>query len=169
MLKIRVNNKSEHIVELDTKDNSRGMIDGKDFEWNIAKINATNWHILQENRSYNVQLLQHNSEEKFLLLKINGNKYSITAKDKYDELLQKLGMDASASKKVNNLKAPMPGLVLDIMVSEGAVVKKGDSILILEAMKMENILKAPADVTVKKINVKKGIAVEKNQVLIDFV
>jgi biotin carboxyl carrier protein len=47
-------------------------------------------------------------------------------------------------------------------------VKKGDALLVLEAMKMENILKSPADGKVKKISVKKGMAVEKNQVLIEF-
>ena len=78
-------------------------------------------------------------------------------------------MDNLAAAKVNEIKAPMPGLVLDIRVAEGDEVKKGDSILVLEAMKMENIIKSPTDGIIKKINVKKGIAVEKNQVLIHFV
>jgi biotin carboxyl carrier protein len=77
-------------------------------------------------------------------------------------------MDKLHSAKVNELKAPMPGLVLDIVVSEGQEVKKGDALVVLEAMKMENILKSPADVVVKKISVKKGTAVEKNQVLVLF-
>ena len=63
----------------------------------------------------------------------------------------------------------MPGLVLDIRVVEGDAVKKGDPILVLEAMKMENIIKSPTDGIVKKINVKKGVAVEKSQVLIHFI
>ncbi len=77
-------------------------------------------------------------------------------------------MDSLNSSKVNEVKAPMPGLVLDIRVSEGDEVKKGDPILVLEAMKMENIIKSPTDGVIKKINVKKGLAVEKNQVLINF-
>jgi biotin carboxyl carrier protein len=77
-------------------------------------------------------------------------------------------LDNLNSKKVNEVKAPMPGLVLEIRVNVGDAVKKGDAILVLEAMKMENILKSPTDGTVSKINVKKGIAVEKNQVLINF-
>jgi biotin carboxyl carrier protein len=72
------------------------------------------------------------------------------------------------ASKVNEIKAPMPGLVLDVRVSEGEAVKKGDAIIVLEAMKMENIIKSPTDGIIKKISVKKGVAVEKNQVLIHF-
>ncbi len=85
-----------------------------------------------------------------------------------DFLLQSMGLDTLNSKKINEIKAPMPGLVLDIKVSEGSVVKKGDVLLVLEAMKMENNLKSPADGIVKKIVAKKGTAVEKNQLLISF-
>ena len=77
-------------------------------------------------------------------------------------------MDNLSAKKLNHIKAPMPGLVLSILVEEGKEVKKGDALIILEAMKMENILKSPADGIVKKIAVKKGVPVEKNQLLIEF-
>ena len=62
----------------------------------------------------------------------------------------------------------MPGLVLDILVKVGDEVKKGDPLMILEAMKMENILKSASDGVIKKINVEKKQAVEKGQVLINF-
>jgi biotin carboxyl carrier protein len=62
----------------------------------------------------------------------------------------------------------MPGLVHQILISEGQIVKKGDALLILEAMKMENVIKSPADGTATKIRVSKGQNVEKNQVLIQF-
>ena len=75
--------------------------------------------------------------------------------------------DANASK-VKDVKAPMPGLILDIKVRPGQEVKKGDPILILEAMKMENILKSPGDGVVKEIKVQTRQNVEKNQVLILF-
>jgi biotin carboxyl carrier protein len=69
---------------------------------------------------------------------------------------------------VGDLKAPMPGLVVDIPVKEGDTVSKGDTLVILEAMKMENALKAVADATVKKIAVTKGQAVDKNTLLIQL-
>jgi biotin carboxyl carrier protein len=62
----------------------------------------------------------------------------------------------------------MPGLVLNVLVSDGQSVAKGDAVLVLEAMKMENIIKAPADGVVKKVAVVKGDKVEKNQVMISM-
>jgi biotin carboxyl carrier protein len=77
-------------------------------------------------------------------------------------------MDNLAAKKVNEVKAPMPGMVLKILVKDGDEVKKGDPLLVLEAMKMENILKSPTDGVIKKIAAVTGVAVEKNQLLIQF-
>ncbi|MDX1317201.1 MAG: acetyl-CoA carboxylase biotin carboxyl carrier protein subunit, partial [Xanthomarina gelatinilytica] len=73
-----------------------------------------------------------------------------------------------ASKKVNEIKAPMPGLILDIHVKEGQEVKEDDALLILEAMKMENVLTSPRDGIIKSISVSKNDTVDKNQLLIEF-
>ena len=74
---------------------------------------------------------------------MNGTNYELKAKTRFDELLKQMGMENLASQKVKDLKAPMPGLVLDILVSEGQAISKGDAILILEAMKMETTIKTP--------------------------
>ena len=92
----------------------------------------------------------------------------VEIKDKYDALLKQLGMDKMLGSKMNLLKAPMPGLVLNVLVKEGDSIKKGDSLLVLEAMKMENNIKAAGDGVVKKVNVQVKQAVEKNQVLIEM-
>jgi biotin carboxyl carrier protein len=79
-----------------------------------------------------------------------------------------MGMDKLQGNAMNELKAPMPGMVLKIMVNAGDEVKKGDSLLVLEAMKMENNIKALGDGVVTAIPIKAGDKVEKNQVLIKF-
>ena len=84
-------------------------------------------------------------------------------------MLHSLGMDNLASKKVADLKAPMPGLVLEIAVKVGQEVAKGDTLLILEAMKMENVIKSPTDGVIKSIAVNKADTVEKNQLILNFV
>ena len=168
MLKVKVNGKNEHSVEFNDKALSSGTINGAAFECDIIEVKKGSFHVIKDNRSFNLEVIKADPEEKSFIVSVNGNKYTLSVKDKYDDLLHSLGMDNLAGSKVNEIKAPMPGLVLDIRVNEGDQVKKGDPVLVLEAMKMENILKSPSDGTVKKINVKKGTAVEKNQVLISF-
>ena len=77
-------------------------------------------------------------------------------------------MSSGSAVKVNEIKAPMPGLVVKVLVEPQHEVKKGDPVLILEAMKMENIIKSPCDGVIKSINTSKGSAVEKNHTLISF-
>ena len=167
MLKVKVNNKHEHTIEFDNA--TAGTIDGAAFSWDVIKVKDGSFHIIKDNKSYSVEVVKADIKEKTFTISVNGNKYQLAVKDKFDELLHSLGLDAMASKKVNEIKAPMPGLVLEVKVNEGDTVKKGDAILVLEAMKMENNIKSPTDGIVKKIHVKKGMAVEKNQVLINFI
>ena len=167
MLKVKVNNKHEHSIEFENA--TAGTIDGTAFSWDTIKVKEGSFHVIKDNKSYSVEVVKADIKEKTFIISVNGNKYQLMVKDKFDELLHSLGLDAMASKKVNEIKAPMPGLVLDVKVNEGDTVKKGDAILVLEAMKMENNIKSPTDGIVKKIHVKKGMAVEKNQVLINFI
>ncbi|HEX8608798.1 MAG TPA: acetyl-CoA carboxylase biotin carboxyl carrier protein subunit, partial [Pedobacter sp.] len=90
------------------------------------------------------------------------------AKDQFDKLLDKMGLSNLNAAKVSEIKAPMPGMVLKVLVEEGAEVRKGESLFILEAMKMENIIKSIADVTVKTIKIQPGDKVEKGQILMLF-
>jgi biotin carboxyl carrier protein len=167
MLKIKVNGKTEHQLEIAPSGNA-GLINGHEFTVNALKIDERNFNIIKDNKSFNVEIIEKNLQEKLISLKVNGRRYNLEVKDRFDELLKSLGMEIAGSGKVNEIKAPMPGLVLDIMVSPGQEVKKGDPIMILEAMKMENILKSPSDGIVKKVAVERRQAVEKNQVLVNF-
>jgi biotin carboxyl carrier protein len=167
MYKVKVNNKSEHAIVLENT--SGGTIDNKIFSWDVIEVKNGSFHVIKDNKSYNIEVIKTDTAEKSFLVSVNGNKYQLNVKDKFDELLKSLGFDNLNTNKVNEIKAPMPGLVLDVRISEGDVVKKGDPVLVLEAMKMENSIKSPTDGTIKKINVKKGVAVEKNQVLITFI
>jgi len=144
------------------------IINDSRFDWNLVKVSDSTFHILLDNKSYNVEVVSSDAQTKSFCFKINGRKYIVDVKDKFDLLLEKMGMTNSTASKINSIKAPMPGLIIDLRVKEGDKVQAGDPLLILEAMKMENIIKASGDSIVKSLKVKKGESVEKNQVLIEF-
>ena len=81
-------------------------------------------------------------------------------------LVKKMGLSAFVVQKMTNVKAPMPGLIVEVLVKPGETVEKGSQLLILEAMKMENVLKAEDAGIIKSIEVVKGNAVDKGQILI---
>lgn len=169
MYTITVNGDSVFKTDVKLSGNQfEGALNEKLIKGDLQKISDYQYHLLYNNTSYNVEVIRLNAEERSMQLKINSVKFTLQLKDKYDELLHNLGLDNLASKKVNDIKAPMPGMVLNVLVKEGDEVKKGDALLILEAMKMENILKSPSDGVIKKVAAVKGTAVEKNQLLIQF-
>ncbi len=144
------------------------FINDQAIDWDIISLGNDRFHIIHQSNSYQAVLIECNLEEKSFLFDINGQKQKVVVKDKFDLLLDKMGLNDLKSSKMNDIKAPMPGLILSIDIKEGDQVQKGDIIMILEAMKMENALKSPGDGVVKSIVVKKGDSVEKNQVLINF-
>jgi len=144
------------------------IVNGAPVSLDTLEIKNNLLHILHQQTSYRVEIVTFSKEEKTASIKVNGHTYNIAIKDRFDDLLHQLGLDNLQSAKVAELKAPMPGLVLSILVKEGDEIKKGDNLLVLEAMKMENIIKSPADVTIKSIKIKPSDKVEKNQVLIQF-
>jgi biotin carboxyl carrier protein len=123
---------------------------------------------LKDNQSYNAEILEADYSKKEFAVKINGNIYQVKAQDSMDLLLEKLGMSNNSSRQIKEVKAPMPGLILDIYVQEKQQVQKGDVLLILEAMKMENAIKSAAEGVIKSIKVSKRQSVEKNQLLLEF-
>lgn len=147
---------------------SGNTINNVDYQPNICSLETNSWHILLDNFSYRIQLLEWDSAEKTIQFQINGKSILYKYLDEQDILLQKLGLNKLDTKKNSIIKAPMPGLIRKILVNPGDTVQKGDSLLVLEAMKMENVLKASANGTVQTIEVTAMQVVEKNQILIKF-
>ncbi|MDB5025546.1 MAG: gcdC [Mucilaginibacter sp.] len=165
MYQLKVNGSLSYKVE---KNADQLLINDKGIDADIQQLNSCAYHIIHKHKSYNAEVVDFDRETKTAEIKVNGTIYTIAAKDQFDILLDQLGLNALNTAKVSEIKAPMPGLVLKLLVSEGTEVKKGDNLFILEAMKMENIIKSPADVTVKKVQIKPGDKVEKGQVLLIF-
>ncbi|WMJ75270.1 biotin/lipoyl-containing protein [Cytophagaceae bacterium ABcell3] len=165
MLKIDINNKTSIRFR---KEGETIYLNDTPFQPDIRQTGPNTYHIIWSGKSYNTEVVSYDKPTKRLTLKINNSIYELNVKDELDELLEKMGLNKAISNVVNEVKAPMPGLILDILVNEQSEVKKGDPVIVLEAMKMENIIKSPSDGVIKSINVTKGESVEKNKVLFQF-
>ncbi len=125
-------------------------------------------HIIHDAQSLAIDSISTGTHSKEIIVSLEGQTFTFDIKDVLDQLMDDLGMDAVVSKVQDNIKAPMPGLILDILVEEGDSFEEGDALLILEAMKMENVLKAEAAGKVKAIHFEKGQTVDKSQIIIEL-
>ncbi|WP_462252154.1 acyl-CoA carboxylase biotin carboxyl carrier protein subunit [Ekhidna sp.] len=153
--KISVENKKDEL-----------LINDQLFDGEIIKLSDTSYNVYRLNKIYKVELVDRQGKE--MRLKINNQLLEVSVTDHIDQILDKLGMNAAESAAVKDVKAPMPGSILNIIAKEGDEVKQGDQLLVLEAMKMENVIKSPGEGTISKIHVSEKENVEKNQVLISF-
>lgn len=142
--------------------------DGEIQNLDESPISATKTHVLENHKSILTKVLKADFLKKEYEVEVNSNGYEVKISDELDILINEMGLSLGSAQVENDVKAPMPGLILDINVNEGDEVKEGDYLLVLEAMKMENALTAPMDGIVKKISINKGDKVDKNQLLVEM-
>lgn len=135
-------------------------------DWDIISLEEGKFHLIQNHQSYNIEVKDIDLSNKTVFIRINDQEFEVALQDKMDLLLEKMGISAAVNQKVNDIKAPMPGLVLEVKVKAGDTLEKGDAVIVLEAMKMENVLKSSGQGIVESIEIKVGDAVEKNQILL---
>ena len=114
------------------------------------------------------EVTEEKMEQGYIRVKINHREFLLEKEGKLDTLIKELGLDKEKIKKLKQLKSPMPGRVIGIIVKPGDHVVVGDELLTLEAMKMENALKSDGEGIVKSIEVFLQDVVEKGKVLITF-
>ncbi|WP_121665788.1 acetyl-CoA carboxylase biotin carboxyl carrier protein subunit [Mesonia aquimarina] len=132
------------------------------------EISENKYHVLKEHRSFKSEIIKNDFLNRRYTVKINSNNYEVDIANELDLLIDEMGLSLGNAQQVNEIHAPMPGLILEVNVKEGDEVKEGDYLLVLEAMKMENALTAPRDAIIKSISIEKGQTVEKNQLLIEM-
>ena len=142
-------------------------------ESDLKKLDAicvedSKFHVLKDSKPYKTEIVSADFIAKKYTIKVNNNTYEVAISDALDELIKSMGIERGRTKVVNAIKAPMPGLILEISVEVGQTVKENDPLLILEAMKMENSFLSPRDGVIKSIAVEKGNAVDKGQLLVEF-
>ncbi|UPQ78224.1 biotin/lipoyl-binding protein [Flavobacterium azooxidireducens] len=129
---------------------------------------SSEFHILHNHKPFSATITESDFLKKTYTVEVNQNSYTIEIANELDILIKEMGFEVGKTKQINAIKAPMPGLILEINVLVGQEVKQGDNLLILEAMKMENSFSSPRDGIIKSIAVAKGDAVDKGQLLIEF-
>lgn len=165
MYQTKVNNKHDYNIEVE---DGVVKVNDKQVDWDMQALPDGSFSIIANGTGYIAMVDKFDKESKTALVRINNNSYEIAIKEPIDQLLEKMGLNAAANKKAEPIKAPMPGLILRILVKPGQQLKKGEPVLILEAMKMENVFKAPADAVVKAIKTEERKAVEKGAILIEL-
>jgi len=158
-------NDSFEFLNIDAENNS---VAGKKVEWDLEQTGHHKYSIIYKGKVFNAEVLLIDKSACQVSIKINGRIYNSNYSDEYEQLLQKMGIGKSLNPSQPELKAPMPGMVIKVLAIAGQQIKKGDSLLILEAMKMENIIKAASDCLVTSIHIRAGDKVEKNQVIMNF-
>lgn len=155
--KLNVNN----TFQFDVENDAISQLDAVSVENN-------KFHILKDNTPYQAEIIATDFINKTYTVKVNNTTYTVAIANALDMLIKEMGFEVGAAKQVNAIKAPMPGLILEISVAVGQEVKENDPLLILEAMKMENSILSPRDGIIKSITMTKGAAVEKGALLIEF-
>jgi biotin carboxyl carrier protein len=144
------------------------LLDSKHSDFKIRDLGNDSYEVSDAENQVVIEVLSVDLDTKAMTIRYLHNVYDLAFKNDLDRVLDKMGIKRSSDNVSSDIKAPMPGKVIDVIVQEGDTVEKGDAILILEAMKMENVLKAEGAASIKKVLVSSSENVEKNQVLIEL-
>lgn len=130
--------------------------------------NSHSDHLIINHNSLKVEVLHRDFQKREYTIKINGNRFNVHIENELDARIAEMGLSLGSESVENEIHAPMPGLILEVNVSEGQEVAEGDHLCVLEAMKMENALTAPRSGIVKSIQIIKGQTVDKGVLLIEL-
>lgn len=165
MLQVTVNEKNNYAI---ANEDGQWVLNDNNADLDISMQPNGLISVLLNGKSYTAIIEKTDRKNKEVTIRVNGQQYKVAIKEPIDQLLTNMGMDLKSMQKAEPVKAPMPGMILKVLVEPGQVVNKGDGLIILEAMKMENLLKAAGPGTVKSIKAIEKTAVEKGTVLIEM-
>jgi biotin carboxyl carrier protein len=150
----------QYTIEINRDDQI--TIDGETYPIDLRAIDEATFSLLIDNASHEALVETNNGE---IEVQLRGRLYIARVEDERASRLSRSGGGLHAASGEVTIKSPMPGLIVAVAVSEGQVVKKGQTVVVLESMKMENELKAPRDGTIISIKVSPRQSVEQGQPL----
>jgi len=151
--------------ETEILSDTQALIDDKEYSYDFKFIND-NAIVLRINNKNYLMTLNANEEEEYIEVNLDSKVYNIFCKSELEIMIEKMSNGKVDKKTRKEIYSPMPGIITKLNVRDGQKVSKGEVLLVLEAMKMENEIKAAKDCVIKKINVEALKSVEKNELLI---
>ena len=158
---------SETINNIEITSDTTALFNGEEVSYD-HKFLSQNVILIRINDKNFIMTISYNDEDMTAEINLDSKIYTLTCKSELDLIKEKLSLGKGGGKLKKDIKSPMPGIIKAINVAAGQEVKKGDILLVLEAMKMENEIKATSDCIVKKICVEAMNSVEKNELLIEL-
>ena len=152
--------------EIEVVDDRHVRVGGRLLEVNFESVSGQPvYSLILDGKSYESYVYSGDEDWQVLL---RGRQFQVKVEDEREKRLKAAAGGGTAEGGEFHLKAPMPGLVVAIPIAEGQEVQKGQVLVILESMKMQNELKSPRDGVVSQIKVKAGESVEQKQVLLNL-
>lgn len=149
--------------EIEIQNDGKLLVNGEAREVDFLTLGESLFSVLMNNKSYEIVMEEADGQYEVL---IQGRLYTGQVLDERAQLLASRRSGMGADTGEISIKSPMPGLIAAIPVTEGQEVKKGQTVVILESMKMQNELKSPRDGVVGRIRVNPGESVEQKQTLL---
>lgn len=163
-----MNATEDNIVRIEIAGKIRELQHAEVDNLDVVRVEDSTWHMLDNGISHLISVVQFDPVTRTALFRIDGENREARLVTGLDMLIEQMGLNKALTRKISALHAPMPGLVKGILVKAGDTIEKGAPLLILEAMKMENVMTAPDTVRIKKIDVQLSQPVDKGTRLIEF-
>lgn len=158
---------SEKLNNIEILSDTTALFNGEEVKYD-HKFLSKNVILIRINDKNFTMTISYNEEDLQTEMNLDSKIYTLTCKSELDLIKEKLTLGKGGGKLKKDIKSPMPGIIKAMNVVKGQQIKKGDILLVLEAMKMENEIKATSDCVVKRVNADAMSSVEKNALLIEF-
>ncbi len=161
-------NPEENKYRIEVDESLEVVFDSRDHGLEIYHQEENQIFFRKQGRNFNAQLVKLDRYEKTMTVLLNGEYFKLDISDKVDLMIEEMGLELDVDQNIKEILAPMPGQVLEVLAEPGQEIHEGDGLLVLVAMKMENLIKSPISGVISEINIEAENVVDKGQVLISF-
>ena len=143
-------------------------LNGADLkEFDLVEVSPNTYHLIFQDKNYHIEVDQVRFGKGQIHLRVNGSVHHVQVETPLERKIKALGINELNAGDGEIIQAPMPGKVLSVLIKEGEKVEAGQDLLILEAMKMENVIKSAQEGVVDKVHISDNDTVDKNQTIVE--